>query len=584
MPWTHLEVRAPKESFQFAIVADRTGGMRRGVFASAVAKLNLLGPELVMSVGDLISGYTDDRARIRREWDEFDAIVRRLDAPFFYVPGNHDLTNETMHAAWQERYGPKHYAFLYRNVLFVCLNTMDGGLHQIQDQQLGWLRQVLADHIDVSWTLLFLHTPLWDRFEGQDGRAHETRQWHQVESVLAGRRYTAFAGHHHRYIKHERRDHKLLTLATTGGGSSLRGPQYGEFDHVVWVTMTPEGPVIANLLLDGIEDENARTPELRAFSAGLSQDFTPTGIYYDGKLRRGTSTLRLHNPHAAPLEVSLTARPPAGLKVMPPSFAVTIPPQSSTEQILEVRTRAALEPAVAIPVEWQARTTRRGGEPLELSGWSSIPLVKLTHARSAERPVRVDGMLDEWRRLPIKVLEPRQILKDRSAFRGKSDSSYRAAVQYDDQRIYLAVEVTDDSVSVERDTEPWEQDGVEIRLDARPEPARAHSRGARDGRDFLFLAASPSPSAADDWVVGWAYERFPRDTEVACVRSETGFVLEAAIPRVALDQALGARARDIRVNIAVNDGDADGQSQSWWWPDWRTEQDVPGSGTVRLGQ
>ena len=97
VPWTHLNARNAGESFQFAIVADRTGGVRRGVFASAIPKLNLLEPELVMSVGDLIAGYTQDRARLKRQWDEFDALVRRLKAPFFYVPGNHDLTNETMH-------------------------------------------------------------------------------------------------------------------------------------------------------------------------------------------------------------------------------------------------------------------------------------------------------------------------------------------------------------------------------------------------------------------------------------------------------------------------------------------------------
>jgi hypothetical protein len=584
VPWTHLEARASKEHFQFAIVSDRTGGMRAGVFASAIPKLNLLGPELVMSVGDLIPGYTDDRARIQREWDEFDALVRHLQAPFFYVPGNHDLTNEAMNDVWHARYGPTHYAFVYRNVLFVCLNTMDGGLHQVQDQQLSWLRQVLADNGDVTWTLLFMHTPLWDRFEGREGQDRNIAPWKQVEAVLADRRYTAFAGHHHRYIKHERHDHKLFTLATTGGVSSRRGPQYGEFDQIMWVTMTPDGPVVANLLLDGIVNENARTPELRALLVGLTKDFTPTSIYYDGRFRRGASTLRVRNPHHAPLRVRLTTRPPPGLEVNPPSFEVTVPPGSSIEQILEVRARAQVETAVAIPVEWQARTARRRGDALEFAGQSSIGLVKLFHASPAKASIRIDGLLDEWGRLPIAVVHPRQVLGDRTALRGQSDSSFRAAVQYDDQFAYLAVEVTDDSISAERDTEPWEQDGIEVRLDARPDPVRAHSGGNRDGRDFLFLAVSPSASAADDWVVGWAYERFPRSTEVACVRTENGYVLEASIPRAAFDEALGTRASDIRINFAVNDQDADGQSQSWWWPDWRTEQDIPGSGTVRLGR
>src|SRR5207237_5175905 len=50
-------------------------------------------------------------------------------------------------------------------------------------------------------------------------------------------------------------------LATTGGASKLRGPEYGEFDHLVWVTMKKDGPILANVLLDGILPEDLRSVE-----------------------------------------------------------------------------------------------------------------------------------------------------------------------------------------------------------------------------------------------------------------------------------------------------------------------------------
>ena len=31
-----------------------------------------------------------------------------------------------------------------------------------------------------------------------------------------------------------------------------RGAEYGDFDHITWVTMTAEGPEVVNLKLDGI--------------------------------------------------------------------------------------------------------------------------------------------------------------------------------------------------------------------------------------------------------------------------------------------------------------------------------------------
>ena len=48
-------------------------------------------------------------------------------------------------------------------------------------------------------------------------------------------------------------------LATTGGSSTLSGVPEGRFDHFVWVTMTEKGPVLANLLLDGVKSKTLRT-------------------------------------------------------------------------------------------------------------------------------------------------------------------------------------------------------------------------------------------------------------------------------------------------------------------------------------
>ena len=44
------------DGFRFAIVSDRTGGARPGVFERAIDELNLLRPEFVISVGDLVEG------------------------------------------------------------------------------------------------------------------------------------------------------------------------------------------------------------------------------------------------------------------------------------------------------------------------------------------------------------------------------------------------------------------------------------------------------------------------------------------------------------------------------------------------
>jgi hypothetical protein len=77
-PWTHLNFHNNPDDFQFAIVADRTGGHRPGVFADAVEKLNLLNPQFVMSVGDFIEDYSEDEVELDRRWDEFDGLMNKL--------------------------------------------------------------------------------------------------------------------------------------------------------------------------------------------------------------------------------------------------------------------------------------------------------------------------------------------------------------------------------------------------------------------------------------------------------------------------------------------------------------------------
>ena len=253
-PWTHLNFYNDPDNFQFAIVSDRTGGHRPGVFADAVEKLNLLRPEFVMSIGDFIEGYSEDDAELNRQWDEFDSLVKKLQAPFFYVPGNHDISNQVMAKKWEKRLGQSYYHFTYRDVLFLCLNTEDPYKRSISDRQIEYFRKVLEANPpwQVRWTLAFLHQPIW--------RSEISENWEKFESLLADRPYTVFAGHRHIYSKSVRNGQPYYILATTGGhaggeGGKPAGLDQCEFDHIVWVTMTDDGPVMANLLLEGILDD-----------------------------------------------------------------------------------------------------------------------------------------------------------------------------------------------------------------------------------------------------------------------------------------------------------------------------------------
>ena len=248
--WTQKPFKDNPDNFQFAVVADRTGKMRPGVFEGAVSKLNLLQPEFVVSIGDLTKGYTHDAEIINSEYDEMDQILEGLEMRFFRLAGNHDISNELMLNIYQQRYGRPWYHFTYKDVLFLMLYTEDTDDH-ISVTQAEYFVNILKDNQNVRWTFVFVHRPVFVK-----DRKDTSRNWRLIEKELKARPHTVFAGHWHRYINWEKYGQNCINVATTGGGSDLGGMEKGEFDHLVWITMTEKGPVIANLMLDGIYDRD----------------------------------------------------------------------------------------------------------------------------------------------------------------------------------------------------------------------------------------------------------------------------------------------------------------------------------------
>lgn len=358
-PWTHLDFQNNPDNFQFAVVSDRTGGPRKGVFEDAVMKLNWLMPEFVMSVGDLIKGTSRNPQTNAAEWEEFLGFVEPLKMPFFFVPGNHDIQMkwiedrvqpEDMLGQWQERFGTTHYSFVYKNVLFVALFTNDGKEQYLGDEQVAYFEETLRDHPDVRWTFLILHHPLWVY-------PHESN-FDRVEAALSGRRYTVLAGHHHRYVHFDRNEANYYILASTGGSSPLRGDAFGEFDHVSWITMTDDGPILANLRLDGILPHDVSQPESVAWVRGLDQSRDiGTGVLLEtkkaGTVDRGSAFLTFNNRSDHPLRIDaefrhnhhVHPRPGVITRVLPPhtsevaevTLTVTEPFQVEDAQLLELR-------------------------------------------------------------------------------------------------------------------------------------------------------------------------------------------------------------------------------------------------------
>jgi len=287
-PWTNEVFEPTEEDFTFAIVSDLAGGERKGIFKVAVEQINRLDPTFVISVGDFIEGGTEDSLQLYKEWDIFDAEVAHLDMPFFYLGGNHDLTNSVMRRVWHHRYGPDYYHFVYNNVLFLMLSTEDFGEDRLQeiniarnealkilrgevegkfeetpyanmiesstgamsDAQFTYFKNILAQYPDVKWTFVIMHKPLWLR-EDELG-------FSRMEKILQDRPYTVINGHKHKFSHRIRNNRDYIMLGTTGGFQDDQNP--ASFDHISLVRMARENPVITHIRLDGILDETGMIP------------------------------------------------------------------------------------------------------------------------------------------------------------------------------------------------------------------------------------------------------------------------------------------------------------------------------------
>ncbi len=568
-PWTSLELNNEARNFQFAIVTDRTGGHRPGVFMDGVRKLNLIQPEFVMSVGDLIEGYTEDLTELNRQWDEFDGFVNALQMPFFYVPGNHDITNKVMEGLWRKRLGPTYYSFVYHDVLFMCLNSEDryrgAGNGSISDEQYDWIKKTLSEHEDVRWTLLFMHQPLW---------LQETDpvRWADVEALLQNRPHSVFVGHRHHYVKYERNNGKYFMLATTGGGSRLRGPELGEFDHVVWVTMTDDGPVIANLALDGIWNENVVTEETQGFIERVSQApflrFEP--FYTDREaITEGTVRLRLTNDEDTPMIVRLRDGFSWDYISHLEADTILVAPNSVAFTTLTLQPRRQKPLVQTDPVELHASIEFPAADRPDLA----IPYsykVRPENAyvlQPAVGKITIDGKLPEWTELPYRLDTP-----------DPDDLEGRFNILYDEEYLYVAGEVRDDNLMLNTSMVTWQQDYIGFVINADPTAESAMRTGQRWYINSLILIASPETGQAP--VQTFYEERLPEGTRYRCLAEGDTYRMEVAIPISYVKERQGENWKSLRVNFTAQDWDkADEEKPRFGWqPDWRGDDNRVGSG------
>jgi hypothetical protein len=497
---------------------------------------------------------------LESEWDEFEGFIDELSVPFFYVPGNHDMTNEVMAEIWEKRFGPAYYHFIYKNVLFLCLNSEDmyraAGRGSISQPQFEYAKEVLNKYPDVRHTLVFMHQPLWNQ--------SDPKQWPEVERMLNSREHTVFVGHNHNYVKYERNNGKYFVLATTGGSSRLRGPDMGEFDHVVWVTMHDEGPIIANLLLDGIRDENVMTEPRKELISSLLRHspITVEPLYYDGEtFKGGTYQFKVTNPLNTPLQLTATSGFGWDLTGEIDHVKSTLTPGSTESISINLMKRNAKPTSSfrSLPIQLRLSLNDPNLGRMDIPFSYHIKPIRKRQALSPANRLNIDADLADWPPL-------RYSHKDSEV----SDNHVEFDIAMDDQYIYLAAKVKDDNIIVDPNLPSWRQDGFgwTVALGKEPDLAVAGS-----GASFRI-----TPGHGSIGQKHYRSDRWPKNLQYIANSKGDGYSVELRIP---IDML--AKEDDdweqVRINFYIDDKDSEELPVRLnWQPTWRGTTTFVGTG------
>ena len=198
------------DSFRFAILGDRTGEARLGVYEQVWKEVAAENPAFVLSVGDTIEGMNGRSAEA--EWREIDGMIKPYRRyPLYLVPGNHDIWSVESEWLFQQYAGHNlHYSFDYGPAHFTVLDNSRSD--ELAREELAFLEADLKAHAAQPLKMIVSHRPSWlvdVALKNPKFDLHQLARRYGVQYVIAG--------HVHQMLHLELEGVTYVSMPSSGG-------------------------------------------------------------------------------------------------------------------------------------------------------------------------------------------------------------------------------------------------------------------------------------------------------------------------------------------------------------------------------
>lgn len=382
---------------RFAILGDRTGEHVEGIYEQAVAEINRIHPDFVMTVGDQIEGYTEDTATLVSQWQEYFNIIKSLTVPIYITPGNHDITTNGMLPYFKRYVGEPYRSFNIAEMHFVILdNSRWETSAQLPGEQLDWLATDLAAASKAKFTLVFFHKPFWynSLAYGRPDTLHTLFVKYGIDAV--------FAGHFHRYFSGVYDGIQYTGVGSSGGSLDGNDPT-GMAYHFMWVTVDSSikaTPIKLGAVMPWDETSTAELHRIDSIEQ-TSVSFTEP-IAVDESRSTEELTFRVTVANFSKDEAisdSMRWDTTHGWKIDPELIALSVPPNGKTVVEFRASRSGDLFPAPKLSVKLPFKSGRT------IAVNKTLAIARQAVCQRASKPPVIDGQLadDIWQR-PISKL------------------------------------------------------------------------------------------------------------------------------------------------------------------------------------